>query len=289
MITVQNATPAMFEDVHALLRRFHNPSMSKEDWRRMLFQYPWPAEDDTRGHVLLDGARVVGFLGTLLSMREINGRRERFCNLSSWIVLPEHRARSLSLLAPILRLDAHTLVCATPSPVAHRLFVRTGHRVLEDRVLLLPPHATWPEISRLRRVTMTTDEDEIRSALTGEARRCFDDHRGSLGASLLLQRGGQTCWAKATLKRRSGFRFAFLQHLSNPRLFWECLPLARVGFLKMLRAPTLAVDARFAAGHHVPFSLSWRLTTPRLYRPAREDIRPEHVDGLYSELMGLRT
>jgi hypothetical protein len=289
MITVQNATPAMFEDVHALLRRFHNHAMSKEDWRRMLFQYPWPAEDENRGHVLLDGARVVGFLGTLLSTREIDGRKERFCNLSSWIVLEAYRARSLSLLAPILRLEDHTIVCSTPSPTAHRLFVRTGHRTLEDRVLLLPPLATWPELSGLRRATMTTDEAEVRAALTGEARRCFDDHRGSLGASLLLQRDGQTCWAKATLKRRSGFRFAFIQHLSNPRLFWECLPLAKVGFLKALRAPTLAVDARFARGHDVSFSLSWRLATPRLYRPAREDIRPEHVDGLYSELMGLRT
>ena len=288
MITVQNATPAMFDDVHALLRGFHNSSMGKEDWRRMLFQYPWPAEDDNRGYVLLDGARVVGFIGTIFSTRELHGRKERFCNLSSWIVLEPYRARSLSLLAPITRLGSHTIVCATPSPTTHRLFVRTGHRTLEDRVMLIPPLATWPELSSLRRATMTTDDAEVRAELTGEARRCFDDHRGSIGASLLLRRDGQTCWATATLKRRSGFRFAFIQHLSYPKLFWECLPLAKLGFLKALRAPTLAVDARFATGHHVPFSLSWRLTTPRLYRPAREDIRPEQVDGLYSELMGLR-
>lgn len=289
MITVQNATPSMFEDVHAILREFHNPSMGKEDWRRMLFQYPWPAEDDNRGYVLLDGARVVGFLGTIFSTREIHGRKERFCNLSSWIVLEPYRARSLSLLAPIIRLGSHTIVSATPSPATHRLFVRTGHRTLEDRVMLIPPLATWPELGSLPRATMTTDDAEVRAELTGEARRCFDDHRGTIGASLLLRRDGRTCWATATLKRRSGFRFAFIQHLSYPKLFWECLPLAKLGFLKALRAPTLAVDARFATGYHVPFSLSWRLTTPRLYRPAREDIRPELVDGLYSELMGLRS
>jgi hypothetical protein len=263
MITVQNATPAMFDDVHALLREFHNPSMGKEDWRRMLFQYPWPAEDDNRGYVLLDGARVVGFLGTIFSTRELHGRKERFCNLSSWIVLEPYRARSLSLLMPIIRLGSHTIVSATL--------------------------ATRSELRSLRRATMTTDDGEVRAELTGESRRCFDDHRGSIGASILLRRDGQTCWATATLKRRSGLRFAFIQHLSHPELFWECLPLAKLGFLKALRAPALAVDARFAAGHHVPFSLSWRLTTPRLYRPAREDIRPEQVDGLYSELMGLRT
>lgn len=288
MITVENATPAMFEDIHALLRKFHNPSMGKEDWRRMLFQYPWPSESESRGHVLLDGARPVGFLGTIFSTRVIEGKEERFCNLSSWIVLEAYRARSLSLLAPIIRLGSHTLVCSTPSPTAHRLFVRTGHKLLEDRVLLLPPLAAWPEIGSFRRVSMTTDEAEVRAELTGEERRCFDDHRGSIGASVLLRRDGRTCWATATLKRRRGFRFAFLQHLSDPDLFWECLPLARLGFLKLLKAPMLAVDSRFAGGRHVPFSLSWRLTTPRLYRPAHDAIRPARVDGLYTELMGLR-
>lgn len=31
MITVQSATPAMFEDVHRLLVGFDNPNMSKDD------------------------------------------------------------------------------------------------------------------------------------------------------------------------------------------------------------------------------------------------------------------
>lgn len=288
MITVKNATPAMFEDVHELLVEFRNPNMGKEDWRRMLFQYPWPAEDENRGYVLFDGARAVGFIGTIFSTRELNGKQERFCHLSSWIVREAYRSRSLALLSPIIRMSSHTIVCDTPSPTAHRLFTRLGHRTLEDRVLLLPPFATWPELGSLRRASMTTDPAEVRAELAGEERRCFDDHRGSVGVHLLIRHRGRACWATATLKRRSGFRFAFVQHVSDPTLFWECLPLFKLGFLKALRAPTLAIDARFAEGHQVSFSMSWRLTTPRLYRPAHDEIRPAHVDGLYSELMSLR-
>ena len=288
MICVQSATPAMFEDVYRLLLGFENPRMSKEDWRRMLFQYPWKAEEESRGYVLFNDARAVGFIGTIFSAREIEGRTERFCHLSSWIVLPEHRSRSLSLLASVARLDGYTVVCSTPSPTAARLFRRFGHRTLDEKVLVLPPLAGARELCGLFRASMTTRESEVRAGLTGEALRCFDDHRGSLGAHVLLRRGGRTCWATATLTRRRGIRFASVRHISDRQLFWECLPLAKLGFLKALGAPALAVDARFAEGRHVPFAVPYRLATPQLYRPAHEALRPALVDGLYSELMGLR-
>ncbi|MEO5726395.1 MAG: GNAT family N-acetyltransferase [Byssovorax sp.] len=288
MITVQSATPAMFEDVHRLLLGFDNPRMNKDDWRRMLFQYPWKAEEESRGYVLSDGGRAVGFLGTIFSTREIEGKTERFCHLSSWIVLPEYRSRSLSLLAAVARLDGYTIVSSTPSATSVRLFSRIGHRTLDDRELLLPPLAGVRELCGLFRASMTTDEDEVRAGLTGETLRCFDDHRRSLGAHLLLRRDGRSCWATATLKHRRGIRFASVRHMSDRQLFWECLPLAKLGFLRTLGAPALAVDARFAEGRHVPFAVPHRLWTPRLYRPAHEAIRPALVDGLYSELMGLR-
>jgi hypothetical protein len=288
MITVKSATPAMFEDVHQLLLGFENPKMGKEDWRRMLFQYPWKTEAESRGYVLFDDAKVAGFLGTIFSTRELDGKTERFCHLSSWIVLPSYRSRSLSLLAAVAGLDGHTIVSSTPSPTSQPFFTRLGHRTLEDRVLLLPPLASASELRGLWRASMTTDEKEVQAGLSGETRRCFEDHRGSLGAHVLLRRGGRSCWATATLKRRRGFRFAVVRHISDRQLFWDCLPLAKLGFLKALRAPALAVDSRFAEGRYVPFAVSYRLRTPRLFRPAHDALRPELVDGLYSELMGLR-
>ena len=192
------------------------------------------------------------------------------------------------MLASVARLDGCTVVSSTPSPTSHRLFQRVGQRMLDDRVLLLAPLAGVREICGIFRASMTTDEDEIGAALDGAALRCFQDHRGSLGAHVLVQRDGRSCWAVATLKRRRGLRFAAVHHLSDRALFWECLPLFKLGFLRTLKAPALAVDARFAEGRRVPFAVSYRLGTPRLYRPAHDALRPALVDGLYSELMGLR-
>jgi hypothetical protein len=288
MSKVQEATPAMFEDIHGLFVGFDNSRMGKDDWRRMLFEYPWPAEGDTRGYVLFDGAKAVGFIGTIFSTQEIAGKRERVCNLSSWIVAKSHRSRWMELLSPIMRLRSHTVVGSTPTPVAHGIFKKLGYRVLEDRVLLLPPLATPRELAGLRGASVTTDVNEIRAALSGDERRRFDDHRGSIGAHILLRRDGRCCWATATAMHLKRVRFALVQHIGDRQLFWECLPLAKWGFLRTLRAPALAVDARFAEGRRVPFAATWRLSPGRIYRPLHEGIQPAHVDGLYSELMGLR-
>jgi len=288
MVTIQKVTSGMFEDILPLLVGFEDPRMSKEDWRRMLFEYPWPAAGEDRGYGLFDGARPVGFIGTLFSEREIDGRRERFCNLSSWIVSKPHRARSLELLLPILRLTSHTITSSTPSPTTRRVFARFGFQVLEDRVLFLPPLATPRELKGLAGASVTTDADDVRAALSGEELRCFDDHRGTIGAHLLVRRGGRRCWAMATLMHKKRGRFALVQHVSDPELFWECLPLAKLGFLKALWAPALAVDSRFAEGRRLPLALSWWLSCPRLYRPAHGDLRRAMVDGLYSELVALR-
>jgi hypothetical protein len=46
------------------------------------------------------------------------------------------------------------------------------------------------------------------------------------------------------------------------------------------------VDSRFHRGPRPLLSLRW--PSRRLYRPTREEITPDLIDGLYSELMGLR-
>jgi len=48
----------------------------------------------------------------------------------------------------------------------------------------------------------------------------------------------------------------------------------------------LWVDRRFAEGRRTPLALRWPALG--LYRPTRKEITPEMIDGLYSEMMGLR-
>jgi len=68
----------------------------------MLFDLPWPVEEEHRGFILRDGGEAVGFLGTIFSRRTVGGTTCRFCNLSSWIVKESHRSSSLQLILPVL-------------------------------------------------------------------------------------------------------------------------------------------------------------------------------------------
>src|ERR1700691_3014527 len=136
-----------FEDVYPLFGGFPTKSMSKEDWRRMLFAYPW-SDNPKRGFALYVDGQAVGFLGTIFSARELAGRMERVCSLSSWIVLPEHRDASIKLVTPILRLKDHTILNPTPSPVAYEIFKKLGFVPLESERLILPPVPGFGEAAR---------------------------------------------------------------------------------------------------------------------------------------------
>ena len=58
MAEVRPVPPEMFEAVYPLLTEFPGQRLSKELWRRMLFDPPWPVEEPQRGYALIDGSRV---------------------------------------------------------------------------------------------------------------------------------------------------------------------------------------------------------------------------------------
>jgi len=64
--------------------------------------------------MLRDGQRVVGTLLALYSERLVEGRLERFCNLTSRCVLPDYRSRSISLLTALLRQHGYHFTALTP-------------------------------------------------------------------------------------------------------------------------------------------------------------------------------
>lgn len=288
---VEKVRPDMFESVAGLFGSFRNPLMAPADWRRMLFDYPWPCDEDHRGYVLTDGGRAVGFLGTIFSRRVIDGRSERFCNLSSWVVEPAYRNSGMQLLMPVLGMRGCTIVNLTPTGSARKIFEPFRFRVFETAQLLLAPVATPAELLRAARSRLFTRADDIRERLEGEARVRFDDHQGTLARFALVERAGRQCLAIATPHRLRGVTFAHVHYLSDPSVFWTTLPQFKRGFLRELGAPALMVDERLSVPEHRPARgtfLRKALHRPRLFRPAHGGIADRHVDSLYSELMGLR-
>ncbi|MBD5657610.1 MAG: hypothetical protein IAI50_20880, partial [Candidatus Eremiobacteraeota bacterium] len=160
-----------FDDIYPLLLSFRNRKMSRDDWHRMLFSYPWWA-GDTRGFALYADGVAVGFMGTIFSNRQIAGREETLCNASCWIVRKEYRSASILLLKPLLAMRDTTVVNLTPTVRSYEIFKKLGFKALETEQLLMAPIANP---FTLPGGTYTTDPSEFEGHLS-EPERAI--HRG---------------------------------------------------------------------------------------------------------------
>jgi hypothetical protein len=277
-----------FDEIYPLLAVFKNPHMQKDDWRRMLFTYPWADPSiPQRGYALYAGGRAVGFMGTIFSKRELAGKTEPICSLSSWIVLPEHRDSSLKLVMPILRLKDFTVLNPTPSPEAYGIFKGLGFRPLETERLVLPPLPDMGDPRGALSSRIFRSHAALSRELRGPSRAIYDDLRTcSAARHILVRRGGRECYVVATAAHRRGLPFAEIQHMSDPEAFWRCRVLVHLGLFPSTLAAGLWVDKRFAPERRPFGALSWH--SRRLYRPTRKEITPQMIDGLYSEHMALK-
>ena len=286
---VRPALPADFGEVYPLLQLFENPRLTRDDWRRMLFDLPWPVEEEHRGFILRDEGEAVGFLGTIFSRRTVGGTTHRFCNLSSWIVKESHRSSSLQLVLPVLALRSHTIVNLSPSEAAYEVFARLGFRPLETSQILMPPFASPGELAWLGRCSATTRIEGIRAGL-GEEGQAIATHVAETNAGqVLLRCGGRPCHVVATRSPWKGrWMLAHVQYASDWSLLWEHPGQASLALGRVLGTVGLRVDGRHLRGAPPPLARRRSLPRPWLYRPATPDVLPGMIDGLYTEAVGQR-
>jgi hypothetical protein len=288
VIEVRPVGAESFDEIYPLLQRFPTKRMTRDDWRWMLFGYPW-SDATTRGHALYADGKAVGFIGTVLAQRPLLGRVEKFCNPTSWIVLEPFRYAASLLLRPVLRMRDHTIVNLTPSPAAYTIFKRLGLVPLESEQVVLPPVPDPLQVGAALHGSFTLAPDALRSELEGDDLRAYQDLASSPAARhVLLRRGARRCYLVATLGRKRGIPYADVQYLGDRAFFWEHRLLAQTALVRVMGVAGLAVavDARFLLGRAPRLALRWKAR--RLYRPSREDVTPTMIDGLYSELMGIR-
>lgn len=133
--------PADERDIDAVIPFLHaglGPHWPPEAWRR-LFEYPRVASQPNLGFVLESGDQIVGFLGAIYSERLMGGHLERFCNLSSWYILPQYRNLSLKLLMALLTQRGYTFTNLTPSERVVQVMKACGFRPLESHKLMYGP------------------------------------------------------------------------------------------------------------------------------------------------------
>ena len=130
--------------VAAFLHANLNERVSTEQWAGAI-DVPWDADPPNSGFMLLDGAEVVGVQLAFYSERTIDSRRERFCNLGAWCVLPRYRVQGLRLLRAALSQDGYHFTDLSPSGNVVEINTRLGFRFL-DTATRLVPNLPWPTV-----------------------------------------------------------------------------------------------------------------------------------------------
>jgi hypothetical protein len=279
-------TPIAPADVRAVGEFLHthlNGRVPAEAWVQCM-EVPWTVDKPNNGFMLVDDdATVVGVQLALYSERIIDGRRERFCNLAAWCVLPDHRFRGLKLLYALLAQDDYHITDLSPSGNVPALNAKLGFQTLDTTTWIVP---NLPGPPMPRSGSILTDPAAIEHALDGEQLALYKDHaRAPAARHLVLMRGREYCYVVFRKDRRKQLPlFASLLHVSNPELLRRMArPLARHLLLHHGACATLA-ERRIVKYRPAGSRL---LRSPRVKMFRSKRLQPGHIDYFYSELVCL--
>jgi hypothetical protein len=281
-VRLAKIAPDMFPQVLPLLQEWR-PTRPEATWR-LLFFPPWETGEDYCGYGLMHGDRVVGFLGLAFSVRTVDGRQQRFCNLTTWYVRPEHRDHSISLLRPVLKLHDHTITDLSPSAAVTRISRRLGFETLDSSVhLLVPTPDVMPSRSSRGRLVFV-DPGEIASRATPAERAILRDHDGLARCHALLAANGESyCLVVYTVSLDTSRPYCHIHHVGNPEVFAKEGRAIRHAMAEQSGVGTHVVDSRFVAAKRPPFSYRLPARHVKLYRS--QSLAPSQIDNLYSEFV----
>jgi hypothetical protein len=278
MPTIRKATIDDFDHIYPLFSGFQEPRPLKEKFKQ-LFIPRWGSNETHVGFLLEENGQAVGYLGTLFSTRDMNGRKEKFCNLYTWIVKEEFRSEGLLLLFQVLRMKDVTVTNFTGNRVAS-LLMKFDFQVLDKTLKILLPIPALGDGCEL-----IFDYSRIAALLDAHDRRVFDDHRDLKYPFVLLKtKDGNSLLSFKKVKRK---RLPVLEvhYLSRRDVFLKHILHILVSLCLHTRTVGLMVGDHFLGDASLPFSITIPQRQIRLFRS--KTVSPEEMDTMYSELQVL--
>ncbi|KWX66522.1 hypothetical protein ASJ79_06080 [Mycobacterium sp. NAZ190054] len=226
---------------------------------------------------------MVGAHLAFYAEREIDGVRQRFCNLAAWCVAEPYRSHALGLLRALLRQKPYHFTDLSPSPDVLVLNTRLGFTAL-DTATVVVPNLPWP--MRRRGVRVFSDRRRIEGSLRGEDLSRYRDHAAAAAAQhVVIVRGAQACHVIFRRVRRKDLPlFASLVYVGNQELFRAAAPQFFRHLLLRHGIPATLIESHVVGGR---FARAVEVSPrPKMYRS--DSLRPDQIDYLYSELTCMR-
>jgi hypothetical protein len=285
MVTIKQIQSSLFSNLYESFLIDDDPLSGEQDWRRV-FDYHWDTEEGHCGYALLEDGKVVGMLGMIFSERVINGSFHRFCNLHTWWVREDRRGWSLALLRPLLKLKGYTITHFTPCDKIRAVTKRLGFKPLNSQLKILLPLDLFPRRRKLEVPALTYDAQAIEERLTEYDKRLLLDHRSYDCGHLLVSDGDEYCYLLYTFVERHRMPYCHIHYISNRHIFATKERAVRSSLLRRHRARFVAIDARLV--QDVKFHCSFDFWAPAHALYKSEEVKPEQIDNLYSDVVFLK-
>ena len=266
-----------FETILPLLEGFNNQKLKREDWQQ-LFIHHWDSPEEHFGYRMLDGDKTVGFIGTVFSTQVIHGKAEKFCNLSSWYVMPEYRHESLAVLFPVLGLKDFTLTNFTANQHIAAMMRGFGFKDLEPSFKIILPLPS----GLLSPGTIISDTQDIPDHLDAANRKIFQDHIALHCDHALYLRNDESCYLVMNKTQKKGLPIAYVDYIGDTDVFLEHASEIAWRVCSRFKVAGLMVGDRFTQRKAIPCSLTVARKQFLLYRS--NTLAEADVNTLYSEI-----
>ncbi len=285
-----------FDDIEAVRRLlnagFHVSADRLVPWQRLV-DYGWLKNKPKIGVVLVDNDEVVGFLGLVYSKREIEGKEEVFCNLSTWFIKSDYRGWGAALLSAGLEDEAVTYTAFTPAPLTKNVLKTLGFEDRSETKRLFPPLFNARSLFQSA-LPIHFEHHEIEEILSPEHTRIFRDHQGCNGLHAVIGGRDEYCylvtvrrqWSQGFGRVRIELPFSEILYCSN----WSFIAkdVERIKFAIMRRQRSVAVMADKHFTNAAPVA-SLSIAGKKLFESPifvrSKTVSASEIDKLYSELV----
>ena len=208
----------------------------------------------------------------------MRGRPEKFCNISCWIVEPDHRTQGLLLLFELLKCEDTTFTCLTGTKVAP-ILKRFGFRRMDERSKILFP---VPHLALICGCNLQVSPQEINSAMDAQDLQIFHDHLPFQYPHLLVDAHDSYSYLIVKNVKRKRLPVTEVHYLSHPEVFLRHAPHILPRLCQKMKSVGVLIGEHYLQYAPYLWSITIPQRIPRLFRSSRLGI--EQMDTIYSEL-----
>lgn len=282
-IAICKTYPSDFEKIYPLLLAFDSP-YTRDDWKK-IFTYRWDGARDYVGYHLEKNGEAVGFMGLIFSSRLHNNCYYQFCNITSLIVIPEHRQSTILFLRKLSTYSDVVFTGLGPIAESYRLLSMIGFIPFENEYKIISVlNSFFHKKSKL----LFDQSEKLFQKLDSENKRLALDHASLKCKNILFEHGYESClliYAVLTQKYY-GIQLTkiHLRFISNLNFFHSHF----YSFLHVFKktyglCSAIYIDGRLMRRKHIFLAISKKINPPKIYSKTHLD--SIHVDALYSEVV----